>query len=173
MLSQEDDRDIEKAVEFLADAARRKNDKSKPVILHSLRVAVYLYNHGYGKDVVTAGVLHDTIEASGVEPGALRQEFGENVARLVQANTHHAGIRDKTERYRDMFTRCTQAGNEALSIKAADLLDNLPRHMQEPDPEERGFQLRKVRDFLEVAAPGIGGTEVYEDLLREFEKARA
>jgi hypothetical protein len=72
-----------------------------------------------------------------------------------------------------MFTRCTQAGNEALSIKAADLLDNLPRHMQEPDPAERGFQLRKVRDFLEVAAPGIGGTEVYEDLLREFEKARA
>lgn len=36
----------------------------KPVILHSIRIALYLNNLGYNRNIVLAAILHDILEDS-------------------------------------------------------------------------------------------------------------
>jgi (p)ppGpp synthase/HD superfamily hydrolase len=172
MRSQDDDREIERAVGAMVDALRRKNNKSKPVILHSLRVGLYLYGLDFGKETVQAGVLHDTVEASGLPLSEIEAQFGPKVAGLVQANSNDESIEDKTERYKDTFRRCMEQGTDALSIKAADLLDNtVHSYKGEKDAEKRQKDLEKVRYFLDFALGRLRGSQVWADLHREYSSA--
>ena len=70
-------------------------DSRKSILFHDIRVGVYLYENGYKKDIVLAGVLHDAIEWSKVNEQMLRDEFGDNIVRLVAANTKNDSILDK------------------------------------------------------------------------------
>jgi GTP pyrophosphokinase len=169
MLDKDEEREVEKAVGLMVDALRSENRKTKPVILHSLRVGLYLYDQGCRKETVIAAMLHDTVEASNLTLPEIEKQFGQDVAALVQANSNVEGIRDKTERYHDTFRRCMERGREALSIKGADLLDNtIHSYKGEKDPEERQKDLGKVRYFLDFTAQALKGSQVWNDLHREY-----
>ncbi|MDP9381795.1 MAG: HD domain-containing protein [Chloroflexota bacterium] len=81
------DRRIESAIVFLVFQMQRTGRNSKPVVLHSIRVALYLHDRGYGGDVVVAAALHDLLEDSDTTLAQIEREFGAEVARLVEANT--------------------------------------------------------------------------------------
>ncbi len=102
----------------------RRGNNPKPVVLHSIRVALYLYDQGYGRDIVVAAVLHDLLEDSDTTPQQIEREFGPEVARLVAANSFDRDIADEEERDREMLARCGENGRAAILIKAADILDN-------------------------------------------------
>ena len=53
---------IEKAVRILCEYMPNDDELSKPTLLHGIRTGVYLYENGYGQDIVLAGLLHDIIE---------------------------------------------------------------------------------------------------------------
>src|SRR5829696_8268273 len=131
----QDEKSIEPAIRFAADAIGPNGGKEKSVLLHSVRVGAYLQNGGYGAVVVEAGFLHDVLENSDVPARRIEEEFGPEVAKLVRANTHDEAISDKTEQYKEMFARCKQAGPDALAIKAADLLDNT-RYIEQADAQK-------------------------------------
>jgi len=63
-----------------------------PGSLHPLEVAALLHVAGYSETVVTAGVLHDTIEDDHADPDELRARFGDEVANLVAALTEDPQI---------------------------------------------------------------------------------
>ena len=88
--------EFEKAVRLLTvHMPPSDEDSRKPILFHDIRVGVYLYENGYKNDVVLAGVLHDAIEWSKVNEQMLRDEFGDNIVRLVAANTKNDSILDK------------------------------------------------------------------------------
>jgi (p)ppGpp synthase/HD superfamily hydrolase len=122
---------LEEAVHFLTDRLGAKGGKprrgKKPVVLHSLRVGFALLAAGYPTDVVVAGFLHDIIEKTGMRPAQISRRFGADVGRMVAATTNDGRIHDVYDRYADSLRRCVAAGRGALTVRAADLIDNTDR----------------------------------------------
>lgn len=117
-----------RAIEFAAKAHRgqyRKGTKI-PYIVHPLAVCRILIDVGAPRAVIIAGLLHDTIEDTGVTLADLRKTFGPAVARLVAA----ASEPDKSESW-EIRKRHTisflqkEASRSVLLLSCADKLDNI------------------------------------------------
>jgi len=95
--------------------------------LHSVRVG---QTFPAGTTARTAGYLHDVVEDGGVTVADIRERFGDDVARVVNAVTRRKG-----EVYADFIER---AGRDRLgrAVKLADLQDNL-RDLPEGTLRER------------------------------------
>jgi (p)ppGpp synthase/HD superfamily hydrolase len=116
--------EIEKAIRLIFERSPVANDNTrKPVLFHDIRVGTYLYENNYSRDIVLAGFLHDALEFMGVKGDEIKNEFGENVLKLVLANSKDESI-DKTQRNEELIKRCVAAGQDALIVKVADTIDS-------------------------------------------------
>jgi (p)ppGpp synthase/HD superfamily hydrolase len=66
-----------------------KNQKRKgsniPYIIHPVEVAVILIENGAEDDLITSGLLHDTLEDTNVTLSFIKNNFGDKVAELVKS----------------------------------------------------------------------------------------
>jgi len=131
------DIEFEKAVWMLAEYMPvSKENSRKPILFHDIRVGVYLYERNYSCDIVLAGVLHDALEFSAITEEMLQAEFGENVLKIVKANSKDRSIQDPDERIEELIKRCAGAGQEALIVKAADTLDSFQHYTKTGNQSE-------------------------------------
>ncbi len=144
---------IERAYEV---AARCHADQSRlsgdPYITHPLAVATILAELGMNHETLCAALLHDTIEDTPYTLAELREDFGDDIAALVDGVTKldkvKYGEAAQAETVRKMVVAMAR-DIRVLVIKLADRLHNmrtlryLPRHKQE----------RKAREVLEIYAP--------------------
>ncbi len=74
---------------FVAEKAHQgqKRASGDPYISHCLAVAAILAEYSMPADVVAVGLLHDTVEDTPLTLEAIRQDFGETIANLVQGVT--------------------------------------------------------------------------------------
>jgi (p)ppGpp synthase/HD superfamily hydrolase len=114
---------IQKAIIFLYKSFVNVADRHKPELLHSLHVGYRLIDYGYPIDLVVAGFLHDVIE-EGKNTDKLKKLFGKKVYELVMANTKDTSIEGWPAQYVELVSRTATYGEDALIIKAADVLDN-------------------------------------------------
>ncbi|EKD79151.1 MAG: hypothetical protein ACD_41C00152G0002 [uncultured bacterium] len=129
--------EFEKAVRFITRYLPASDENSrKPVLFHSIRVGVYLYENGYGRDIVLSGILHDVIEWSEVNEQMLKEEFGDAVTKLVLANTKDDSIVDQQERTNELIRRCVQNGRDAFIVKTADIIDSFKWYTIQGNKEE-------------------------------------
>ena len=159
MKEQKTDR-IERAVEVAKKAHEGQFRKTgEPYIVHPLAVKKILEEWGMDEDTIIAGILHDTVEDTGLTLEDIRKEFGESVAFLVDGvtklSTARNGMRD-IDTYlpetRDNFLRLMIAlGDDirVLIIKLADRLHNL-RTLSALPPDK---QKKIAKESLEVFAP--------------------
>lgn len=98
---------------------RRESDRAL-FIVHPLEVAALLHNTGHSETVVTAGILHDTLEDTMIEPGDIAARFGSEVAQLVAAMTEDAAIADYGERKAALRRQIAAFGPDAAAVYAAD-----------------------------------------------------
>jgi len=116
---------FEKAVRLLAEYMPPSDENSrKPIMIHDIRVGMYLYENGYSENIILAGILHDAIEWSSVDEKILRKEFSDNVVKLVLASTKNDSIVDKGKKLNELIERCVQNGQDALIVKTADIIDS-------------------------------------------------
>lgn len=142
---------IDYAIEYLSIAFKNSGHNEKPVLIHSIRVGLTLFNHGYSKDIVLAGILHDVLEDTEVSYEQL-EEFGIYIAQLVFAATINLRIQSKTERNRDVFYRCKALGRDALLVKCADISDNIDAFTPSKEYKELvKVLLEKYHDFIAIA----------------------
>ena len=151
---------VQKAVEVATKAHEGQLRKTgEPYIVHPLAVKKILEEWGMDEDTVIAGVLHDTVEDTGLTLNDIKQEFGESVAFLVDGvtklSTARNGMRD-IDTYlpatKDNFLRLMIAlGSDirVLIIKLADRLHNL-RTLSALPPDK---QKKIAKESLEVFAP--------------------
>jgi len=117
--------DFEKAVRLLVEYMPLSDEHSrKPALFHDIRVGVYLYERNYSRDVVIAGVLHDAIKWSRITENMLRKVFGDNVTKLVLACTKDDSLEDAKVKIDELIQRCVKNGQDALIVKAADIIDS-------------------------------------------------
>ena len=155
-----DKHEIERALFFLSNALQDSGHNTKPVLLHSIQVAEMLWEKGCPQDVVIAAVLHDVVEDTDITIDDVGQSFGHQVAVYVDALT----VSD-TQDIMQSFARTAELGSEALSIRAADLIQNsYYYHLASTDMQKR---LRdKFVYFMELS-----GELLDEALVSELSKA--
>ena len=114
---------IEKAYDFAKEKHKdQKDDLGKDYFeTHLLKVYDILKNVTKDENVLSAGLLHDTIEDTNTTYKELIKEFGEIIADLVNEVTNE-GEADEKGFY---FPRLKS--KEAILIKFADRLSNISR----------------------------------------------
>ncbi len=144
---------IERAYETAAYLHRDQRRRSgEAYITHPLAVATILADLGMSASTLAAALLHDTVEDTGYSIDALREDFGEEVAQLVDGVTKldkvKYGESSAAETVRKMVVAMAR-DIRVLVVKLADRLHNMRtlRWM----PEEK--QQVKARETLEIYAP--------------------
>jgi len=112
--------DTDETVAFLLDAYRSCLRRPGKSIEHPLAVGRLLRDSGQPQRVVTAGLLHDLLEDTTVSAEELRERFGPDVTRLVEALTEDPSIDDQRERKAALRQKVLAAGPEAATIAVAD-----------------------------------------------------
>ena len=155
---------FEKAVRLLVEHMPVSNETSrKPILFHDIRVGVYLYENGYGQDIVLAGILHDAIEWSSLTEKILRQKFGDNVAKLILASTKDNSIQDKTEQTNELIARCIQNGEDAIIVKTADILDSFKWYSSQNNEGELRYCMRNANAIFRFK-PNDFDDKIFDEL---------
>ncbi len=115
---------LEVARELHAGAVRDVGDEVA-FIEHPLAVTELLAEYELGDELLTAGLLHDTLEYTDLGLGALRKQFGMKVAMIVCALSEDFEIVDYEERKREVRGRVAATGIEAQRVFAADKIANV------------------------------------------------
>ncbi len=166
-----EDKEIEEAIKNLVFSIQQTGKNPKPVMLHSIRVGISLYTLGYNKNIVIGGILHDLLEDTDVSFDDLKHRFGEKVARLVHACSFDERIADETERYKEATERCLKEGKEALIVKAADFIDNIPYTLDRSSENEIYEFLRgKTKHFIDKARGSIANEVAFQELEEVFQE---
>ncbi len=149
-------------VAFLADAYRRRLRESGKTIDHSLAVARLLRDLGQPRRVVLAGLLHDLLEDTTVTAEELKERFGPDVTRLVQALTEDPSIEDARARKAALRRQILDSGRAAATIALADKAASL----QDEDGAPTDRRLEHYRATLEGIERLYGRSRLSE-ILRE------
>ena len=125
-----------------------------PYITHPLAVAMTLAELELDEATIAAGLLHDVVEDTGVASQVVREEFGEEIAGLVEGVTKLSRIdfRSQREHQAENLRKMLLAMARDLRvifIKLADRLHNM-RTLQAL-PEERRREV--AEETLQVFAP--------------------
>jgi GTP diphosphokinase / guanosine-3',5'-bis(diphosphate) 3'-diphosphatase len=158
-------RAAEKASSWHVD--ERHKDGKAPFINHLIEVATLVTIATAGRDPVLAAAafLHDAIEKANVEPGQIRDAFGEKVCALVLEVTDAHGL-TKEERRQQQVEAAAQKSPKAKMLKLADKTSNL-RALARDDADRDNA--RDYAQWAEAVAKGLRGTDRW--LEEQFDQA--
>ena len=125
------------------------NSPNKPVKPHVKRVGLYLYEKGFGDEVVLGGLLHDMLEWSTVSEKELENKFGARVLELIKANSKNRDLFDKdiNASRNDTVRRCLLVGDDAMAVKIAVVIDSC-RYYLASNEKDKLSQFRIYAKFL-------------------------
>lgn len=113
---------------FALCAHRKQKRKytGDPYVTHCLNVARILSGYTLDTRLLSAALLHDTLEDTDVTAGELREAFGGAVLRLVLEVTDVSKPEDGNRQKRKEIDRVhlAQSSPEGATIKLADMIDN-------------------------------------------------
>ena len=154
---------IEKGYEVARKAHEGQKRKSgEPYIIHPLYVALILADLELDKETITAGLLHDVVEDTIMTKEQIEEEFGSDVALLVDGVTKLEKLKlsgdyhDKTQvqqenqarNLRKMFLAMAK-DIRVILIKLADRLHNM-RTLSHMPPQK---QIRIAQETLDIYSP--------------------
>ena len=147
---------LTKAYDFAVKAhINQKRDEGAPYIIHPVAVANILTDLKLDSATIATGLLHDTIEDTQATYQTIEQEFGKEVADLVDGVTkisefeNQAISNSKAENFRKLIL-ATSKDIRVLLVKLADRLHNMRTIKFLKDSEK---QIRKAKETMEIYAP--------------------
>jgi (p)ppGpp synthase/HD superfamily hydrolase len=163
--------EIERAVIFLVVRMLESGHNPKPVIFHSIRMGVMLYDYNYEPDLVKAAILHDIIEDSDTSASDVAEMFGDRVAEIVQANTIDKNAGDRPAQGKECLQRCLKYGRDALIVMAADKLDN-SLYVVNPaeDLDFSEFWVAEMWELVNASEPVLINEPIWEELNKQCQK---
>jgi guanosine-3',5'-bis(diphosphate) 3'-pyrophosphohydrolase len=146
---------VRRAFRFAAAAHDGQQRRSgEPFITHPTGVAKICAQLRLDEQTIAAALLHDVVEDTDTDLGAVREEFGEEVAQLVDGVTKLTRVQFQSreqaeaENYRKMVVAMAEDVRVIL-VKLADRLHNL-RTIEYLGKQK---QIQKAKEALEVYAP--------------------
>lgn len=147
---------------------RRKDAAASPYINHPLEVAALLAEEGglSDPDLLTAALLHDTVEDSPATFADIESKFGSAVRALVAEVTDDPAL-SEPQRKRRQVEHAPQLSRRAKQLKLADKISNL-RDLDADHPI--GWDRQRKLDYIQwgrdVAAGCHGVCPPLESLLQ-------
>ncbi len=146
---------------------RRKS--GEPYIVHPLWVSTILADLEMDKETIVAAMLHDVVEDTEISDKYIKQEFGEEVALLVDGVTKLGQLSyssDKlevqAENLRKMFLAMAK-DIRVIIIKLADRLHNM-RTLQFMTPAKQQEKARETMDIYAPIAQRLGISKIKTEL---------
>jgi len=153
--SEKDIRQLQKAYIFAARAHKGQTRRSgEPYLSHPLEVTNLLADMNLDLTTLVAGLLHDVPEDTEVTINEIRENFGKEVATLVEGVTKMARVEDATpeemraETIRKIILAMTD-DLRVIFIKLADRWHNLKTLHYLPEEKQK----RIAQETLEIYAP--------------------
>ncbi len=147
---------LSKAYNFALKAhEKQKRDEGSPYIIHPIAVADILTELKLDSATIATGLLHDTIEDTHATYQTIENEFGKEVADLVDGVTkisefeNQAISNSKAENFRKLIL-ATSKDIRVLLVKLADRLHNMRTINFVIDKNKR---VRKAKETMEIYAP--------------------
>lgn len=143
---------IDRSIAFAINAhhGQINNHNGEVYLLHVQRVACAVRDAGHPEKFISAAWLHDTIEDSEINLGALQGAIRDNdVVAAVVALTH-----ENNEPYVDYINRVVQ-NNIARVVKLHDLHDNFRRNHTIQDEATKARLAKKYSEALDILT-GVG-----------------
>ncbi len=147
---------LDKAYNFAVNAHKsQKRASGDPYSVHPIEVANILTELKLDSATITTGLLHDTIEDTFATYETIKQEFGDEVADLVDGVTkisvfeNSAGANSKVENFRKLIL-ATSKDIRVLLVKIADRLHNM-RTIKAIAKEDK--RKRIAQETMEIYAP--------------------
>ncbi len=146
---------IKRAYELAYSAHKEQKRKSgTPYITHPVAVAGIVVSMQLDTDSVCAALLHDVVEDTSYTAETIKENFGDQVALLVDGVTKLDKISFNSKEERDMvnlrkmFLAMT-SDIRVIMIKFADRLHNMSTLISMPEDKQR----EKARETLNIFAP--------------------
>ena len=166
---------IVRALEFAAHKhrdQRRKDAQASPYINHPIALANVLVSEGGVDDpvVLSAALLHDTVEDTETTTAELREAFGEKIAAIVGEVTDDKNLL-KAERKRLQIEHAAHISREAKLVKLADKICNVRDVANHPPAK---WDLARRREYFEWAKAVVDQLRgIHPALEKKFDEAYA
>jgi GTP pyrophosphokinase len=147
---------LAKAYAFAEKAHRpQKRKTGEPYFNHVLATANILCDWHMDDATIAAGLLHDTVEDTGVLLETIKQEFGEEIAFLVDGVTKlgrlkYRGAENKSENMRKMILALSK-DLRVVFIKLADRTHNMQTLGALPPPKQKRIALETSEIYAPLA----------------------
>ncbi len=147
---------LNKAYNFALKAhENQKRDSGDPYVIHPVAVANILTDLKLDSATIATGLLHDTIEDTYATYQTIKEEFGQEVADLVEGVTkisaleNQAKVNSKAENFRKLIL-ATSKDIRVLLVKIADRLHNMRtiNAIEKTDKKER-----IAKETMEIYSP--------------------
>ena len=161
-----------KALQFAASKhrnQRRKDKRKTPYINHPIEVCHVLTDIGvvFDPTILTAAILHDTVEDTSTRPEEVNLLFGTEVSSLVKEVTDDKRL-PRFVRKRMQVEHAPALSDAAKQIKLADKISNLRDLLEHPP---RYWNNRRKLDYIEWAEQVAGGLRnVKKNLEDDFDE---
>ena len=154
--------DIEHAIDFATAAHKGQKRKSgEAYITHPLSVAAILIDWGMDIDTIVAGILHDTVEDTPITLTDIENNFGHDIAFLVDGVTKvsmaRSGMKDLTDYLPQTTNNLSKlliaVGQDVrvIIIKLADRLHNLTTLQHMSKEKQKKIALESLEVFGPMA----------------------
>lgn len=160
---------IERAITVAGEAhAGQFRYSGGDYVCHPLQVACILVELGMDNEAVVAAILHDVVEDTSVELEQIRQQFGDDIALLVDGVTKITQIpfstkeEQQAENVRKMLMAMSQ-DIRVIIIKLADRLHNM-RTNSGWDPQKRRDKAKETLDIYAPIAHRLGIRAIKDEL---------
>ena len=160
---------IDKAMEVACEAHNgQRRHSGEEYICHPLHVACILVEMGMDSDSVIAALLHDVVEDTRIELSEIREQFGDEVAMLVDGVTKITKMtfvtreEQQAENIRKMLLAMSQ-DVRVMIIKLADRLHNM-RTSDGWEPQKRRDKAHETMDIYAPLAHRLGIRAIKEEL---------
>ena len=145
---------VARAYEFAKRAhGGQKRQSGEPYFNHSLAAAENVASWNLDKESIAAALLHDTVEDTGATLADIKDNFGEEVAFLVDGVTKigkikYQGVESQVENLRKMLLALSR-DIRVIIVKLGDRLNNMQTLSSVPPAKQKRIAL----ETMEIYAP--------------------